>query len=83
MFRARLSWTVIGAVGMLGLYREGPLALRLTLLFVALAAFAWLNQMQLLWALSLRRDRDPRWQPMAIGLALRGLALVLALAVTA
>jgi len=81
MFRARVSWIVVGGVGLLGLLRDSPFAVRGALMFVALATFGWLNRLPLDWIRELRRDGDTRWQPMAVGLALRCAGLMVALAV--
>ena len=47
-----------------------------------IAGFVWLNQPLVAWIRRARADGDARWQPMAIGMALRlvALALVVALA---
>ncbi len=82
MFRARLSWTLIGAVGLLGLTADLEVGLRGALLAFGIAAFAWLNDPLLRWVLAARRTADPAWKPMAIGLVLRVLGLIAVIAVS-
>jgi hypothetical protein len=81
-FRARLSWTLLGGLGLLGLTRDLSVGIRGALLAVGIAGFVWLNQPLVAWIRRARADGDARWQPMAIGMALRlvALALVVALA---
>lgn len=80
MFRARLSWTLIGAIGLIGLTSGLGVAVRGALFALGLAGFVWLNQPLLAWVLATRRAGDERWQPAAVGMVLRvvGLAIVLA-----
>jgi len=77
MFRARLSWTVLGGIGLIGLTSDLSVALRGALLGAAIAAFVWLNQPLVAWILATRREGTGEWRPMAIGMALRVVALVL------
>ncbi len=80
MFRARVSWTLIGAIGLLGLTSDFGVGARGALLGVAIAGFIWLNRPLLTWIVLARGAQDARWKPMAVGMALRlvGLAAVIA-----
>ena len=80
MFRSRLSWTLLGGVGLLGLTRDLGTGLRGALLALAIAGFVWLNQPQLAWLTTLRAAGDDRWRPVAAGLALRCVALMILVA---
>ena len=82
MFRARLSWTLLGGLGLLGLTADFGVGLRGALLAVGLAGFIWLNRPLALWILDARRTGNGDWQPMAIGMALRVIALVAVVAVS-
>jgi hypothetical protein len=82
MFRARLSWTLLGGVGLVGLTNEMTVAIRGSLLGVAIAAFLWLNQPLVAWIRRSRALADPRWKPAAIGLALRVVALAVVVAIS-
>lgn len=76
MFRARVSWTLIGGVGLIGLTNGLGVGIRGALFGIALGMFAWLNRPLVIWMLAARRASDPRWQPMALGFVLRIVALV-------
>ena len=76
MFRARLSWTLLGGIGLLGLTSEMSIGVRGALLGVGVAAFVWLNQPLARWILGARKAGDASWQPMAVGMALRVVALI-------
>lgn len=76
MFRARLSWTVVGAVGLIGLTTGVGVALRGGLLALGLGAFVWLNEPIARWILAARRAGDSTWLPVALGTGLRVIALV-------
>jgi hypothetical protein len=80
MFHARLSWIVVGAIVLLGAFRDAPSAARAILLLGAVIAFGWLNRPHLKWLRELRKADDERWRPIAYGLALRCVGLVLAVA---
>jgi hypothetical protein len=82
MFRARLSWTLLGGLGLLGLTADLNVALRGALLAAGLGAFIWLNRPLALWILTARRAGNADWQPMAMGMALRVVALVAVVAVS-
>jgi hypothetical protein len=81
MFRARLSWTLLGGVGLIGLTSGLDVGWRGALLAVAIAAFIWLNHPLVAWVLASRAGGRPGWEPMAIGFALRVVALVAVIAV--
>lgn len=76
MFRARLSWTLLGGIGLIGLAGDLGVAVRGGLLAIGLGVFLWLNEPLARWILAARRAGDARWQPMAIGMVLRVVALV-------
>lgn len=76
MFRARLSWTVLAGVGLVGLTRELNFGVRGALFAVAIGAFVWLNQPLGAWILRARAGGDTRWQPAALGMVLRVVALI-------
>lgn len=80
MFRARLSWTLLGGVGLLGLTAGLNIGIRGALLGMAIATFIWLNQPLAMWMLGARSAGDPRWKPMAIGMVLRVVALATVIA---
>ncbi|MFO0685264.1 MAG: hypothetical protein U0234_24600 [Sandaracinus sp.] len=82
MFRARLSWTLLGGAGLVGLTQDLGVAWRGLFLAAMIAAFGWLNDPLVRWTWRARRDGDPRWQPMAIGIVLRVVALGAVLAVS-
>lgn len=75
MFRARLSWTLLGGVGLVGLTSGLGVPVRGGILAVALGVFLWLNQPLAAWVVARRRKGDARWQPAAVGLGLRCVAL--------
>jgi hypothetical protein len=81
MFRARLSWTLVGGMGLIGLTSGLEVGLRGVLLAGAVGAFVWLNRPLLLWMLAARRAGDTRWRPAAIGLALRVVGMVVVLSI--
>lgn len=82
MFRARLSWTLLGGLGLIGLTSGFPVSIRGALLGVGIAGFVWLNQPLVGWMRRARAAGDETWKPMAVGMALRVVALVLVVAVS-
>jgi len=81
MFRARLSWTLLGGLGLIGFTRDLGVGVRGALLGLGVAAFVWLNRPLWAWIREARSSGDASWQPMAIGMLLRAVALVLVIAV--
>ncbi len=81
MFRARLSWTLLGGLGLIGFTRDLGVGLRGALIGIGIAAFVWLNRPLLIWIRTARSTGDVSWQPMAIGMLLRVVALVLVVVV--
>lgn len=81
MFRARLSWTLLGGLGLIGFTRDLGVGLRGALLGVGVAVFVWLNRPLWVWIRAARLAGDASWHPMAIGMFLRVVALVLVVVV--
>jgi hypothetical protein len=82
MFRARLSWTLLGGLGLLGLTTGLGVGFRGALLGLGIAGFVWLNRPLARWILDARRTGDAGWQPMAVGMVLRVVALIAVVAVS-
>ncbi len=82
MFRARLSWTLLGGAGLVGLTQDLSVGWRGLFLGVIVAGLGWLNEPLVRWTWTARRAGDPRWQPMAIGIVLRVVALGAVIAVS-
>lgn len=76
MFRARVSWTLVGGIGLIGLTNELSSGFRGALLGIGVAVFVWLNHPLLRWVMTARRVGDPSWKPMALGLVLRVFGLL-------
>lgn len=76
MFRARLSWTLVGGIGLLALTSGLGTGVRGLLFGVGVAVFVWLNEPLVRWTFQARRAGHPGWQPMAIGFALRVIGLI-------